>query len=517
MQGQVEDKIRVTPRGCPDFVVQWQHEQYLAVVNAVLREHGHAQRKYELVLIEDLVPQDHLLRKIQAILDTDFIRERTARFYSDRGRPAIDPVVLVKMELIAYLFGIRSDRRLVEEIRVNVAYRWFLGLGLTDPVPHFTTPGKNYSRRWKDSGLFEELFDHVVKQAIDAGYIDGRMIFTDSSHLKANANKRRIAKEGTKGVTLEDIARARERHLAARRAEREECAANDDTEDGLLAAVNADREAHGLKPLPERKEDPQPDLSVDEMTVSLTDPEAAMLRREGKPDGFHYLQHRTVDGRHGFILDVLVTSAAMTDAQVYPTCLSRVDRHGLKVEKVGVDAGYNTLEVLHLLSKRGIQAAVAHRRHPSPKELMGKWRFKYDASRDAYRCPAKQWLTYVTTNRDGYRVYRSDASVCASCPLLGQCTRSTTKQKVIHRHLYEHLREEAREFVKTDEGQRLAQRRRETVERSFADAKELHGLRYARYRGRKRVQHQCLVSALAQNLKKLALLESRRSSYALSA
>lgn len=481
----------------------------------MLRECAGVQSKYETVRLEDLVPQDHLLRKIQAILDTEFIRERTREYYSKRGRPAIDPVVLVKMELIAYLYGIRSDRRLVEEISVNVAYRWFLGLGLTDPVPHFTTPGKNYSRRWKDSGLFEELFDHVVGQAIAAGYIDGRMVFTDSSHLKANANKRRIAKDGAKGVSPEDIARARERHLAARRAEREAC---DSAEDDLLAAVNADREAHGLKPLPSLdEEEREPETLEENITASLTDPESAMLRREGKPDGFHYLQHRTVDGRCGFILDVFVTSAAMTDAQVYPTCLKRVDRFKLPIVQAGVDAGYNTLQNLHLLRQRRIQAAVAHHRHPGPKGLMGKWRFQYDASKGAYRCPGKQWLSYVTTTRDGYQVYRSDATVCTTCPLLSQCTRSATKQKVIHRHLYEHLREEAREFLKTELGQYLAQRRRETVERSFADAKELHGLRYARYRGRKRVQHQCLVSAMAQNLKKLALLESRRCSHALSA
>lgn len=473
----------------------------------MLRDRTSMQSQYEMVLLEDLVPQDHLLRKIQAILDTDFIRERTREYYSKRGRPAIDPVVLVKMELIAYLYGIRSDRRLVEEIRVNVAYRWFLGLKLTDPVPHFTTPGKNYSRRWKDSGLFEELFDHVVKQAIDAGYIDGRMVFTDSSHLKANANKRRIAKAGTPGVTPEDIARARERHLAARRAEREEC---DDAEDDLLEWVNADRVAHGIKPLPACAPKSKSDRDKKSLTVSLTDPESAMLRREGKPDGFHYLQHRTVDGRYNFILDVFVTSAAMTDAQVYPTCLRRIERFRLAVEQVGVDAGYNTLQNLHMLSKRGIQAAVAHRRHPAPKGLMGKWRFKYNASDDTYRCPARKKLSYVTTTRDGYRVYRSDPSICAQCPFLHRCTRSATKQKVIHRHLFEHLREEARQFLKTEAGQYLAQRRRETVERSFADAKELHGLRYARYRGRKRVQHQCLVSAMAQNLKKLALLESRR-------
>ena len=418
------------------------------------------------------------------------------------------------MELIAYLYGIRSDRRLVEEIRVNMAYRWFLNLSLTDPVPHFTTtPGKNYSRRWKDSGLFEELFDHVVMQAIKAGYIDGRAIFIDSSHLKANANKRSIAKDGAKGVTPEDIAQAPERHLAARQAEREEC---DTTEDDLLEAVNADRVAHGLKPLEAKETDeesgsePDPGPDEESITASLTDPESAMLRREGKPDGFHYLQHCSVDGRYNFVLDVYVTSAGIADAQALPTCLDRVDRFALSVEQAGLDAGYNTIRNLRVLSNWGIQAAVAHRRYPAPKGLVGKWRFKYDPEQDAYLCPAKNWLPYVTTTRDGQKVYRSDASICAQCPLLSKCTRSAKHQKLIHRHVYEHLREEAREFPKTETGEYLAQRRRETVERSFADSKELHGLRYARYRGRRRVQHQCLASALAQNLKKLVLLESRR-------
>lgn len=467
------------------------------------------QSAMEVVLIENLVPQDHLLRKIEAILDSAYIRERMAEFYSKRGRPAIDPVVLVKMELIAYLFGIRSDRRLIEEIQVNIAYRWFLGLSLTAPVPHFTTPGKNYARRWKDTGIFEELFDHVVMQAVKAGYIDGQVLFTDSSHLKANANKRYIAKEGTKGVTAEMIARARERHLVARATEREQC---DEAEDDILAAVNADRAARGLTPLPAVAAEPDCDPDGVQVTASLTDPEAAMLRREGKPDGFHYLQHRTVEGRHNFIVDVLVTSAGLTDGKVYPICLKRVERFCFEVKRVGLDAGYNTMYNLHLLFERGIQAAIAHRRHPAPEGLMGKWRFKYAPMEDVYLCPQKQRLQYATTTRDGYKVYRSDASICSQCPLLATCTRSAKQQKVIHRHLYEDLRDEVRAFLKTDEGQYLTQRRRETVERSFADAKELHGLRYARYRGRKRVQHQCLMSALAQNLKKLALLESRRLS-----
>lgn len=477
----------------------------------MLRNRTEIQSKYETVRIEDLVPQDHLLRKIEAVFDSGYVRERMSKYYSKRGRPGIDPVVLVKMELISYLFGIRSDRRLVEEIRVNLAYRWFLGLSMEDPVPHFTTPGKNYGRRWKETGIFEELFDHVVLQAVNAGYIDGQVLFTDSSHMKANANKRYIAKEGTKGVTPEIIAEARERHLASRAAERELC---ENAEDDILEAVNADRVARGLKPLPVVELESDPAQDEVKVTASVTDPEAAMLRREGKPDGFHYLQHRTVDGRHNFIVDVLVTSAAVTDGKVYPVCLQRLERFAFEVKQVGLDAGYNTTAILRILGERGIQAAIAHRRYPAPVGLMGKWRFRYDPMEDEYICPKKERLTYVTTNRQGYRVYRSSAETCSNCPLLMQCTRSAKHQKVIHRHLDEDLRDEARAFFKTDVGQYLAQRRRETVERSFADAKELHGLRYARYRGRRRVQHQCLMSALAQNLKKLALLESRLPSCA---
>jgi transposase len=478
----------------------------------MFRSRTEVQPSYEVVLLEDLVPQDHLLRKIQAILDTEFIREKTRPFYSDKGRPSVDPVVLFKMELIAYLYGIRSDRRLVEEIRVNVAYRWFLGLRLTDPVPHFTTLGKNYYRRWVHTDVYSEIFDYVVLQAVKAGYIDGQVLFTDSSHMKANANKRRIAKAGVKGVTPEMVAIARERHLAAREAEHELC---DDAEDDILTAVNADRQERGLKPLAALAE---PESEADKVTASVTDPESAMLRREGKPDGFHYLQHRTVEGRYNFVVDVLVTSAAVTDAKVYPVCLKRVlERFAFDVRAVGLDAGYNTAHICQLLHGLGIQAAIAHRTYPAPKGLMGKWRFRYNRDRDAYLCPAKQWLTYATTTREGYKVYRSDPAICRQCPLLSRCTRSAKGQKVIQRHLFEDYRDEVRAFLKTEFGQYLVQRRRETVERSFADSKELHCGRYARYRGRKRVQHQCTMSALAQNLKKLALLESRRSCRAFAA
>lgn len=167
--------------------------------------------------------------------------------------------------------------------------------------------------------------------------------------MKANANKRYIAKEGTKGVTPEMIADAQERHLAARAVEREQC---DEAEDHILAAVNA----AGL-----------PTGSTHCRHLS---------RKPSRNHTIHYLQHRTVEGRHDFVIDVFVTSAGMTDARVYPACLKRVDRFSFDVKQVGLDAGYSTMQILHALKEPSIQAAIAHRRHPSPKGLMGKWRFK---------------------------------------------------------------------------------------------------------------------------------------------
>ena len=148
----------------------------------------------ETVNIEDLVPQDHLLRKINETIDFSFIAEKCRPLYcQDNGRPCIDPVMLFKMLLIGYLYGIRSERRLIEEIRVNIAYRWFVGLSLTDPVPHHTIFSQNRRRRFQQSEIYQEIFDEIVLQAMQHGFIEGKQLFTDSTFLKANASKRLLS------------------------------------------------------------------------------------------------------------------------------------------------------------------------------------------------------------------------------------------------------------------------------------------------------------------------------------
>lgn len=146
--------------------------------------------------LEDLVPQDHLLRKIDRHIDFTFIYDIVEDVYcQDNGRPSIDPITLIKIPIIQYLFGIPSMRQTIREIQVNVAYRWFLGLSLTDPVPHFSTFGKNYKRRFESESLAEQIFSHILQQCFDAGVVDPKDIFIDGTHVKACANGRKYTNE----------------------------------------------------------------------------------------------------------------------------------------------------------------------------------------------------------------------------------------------------------------------------------------------------------------------------------
>jgi transposase len=162
----------------------------------MLKENNSAQQGLEVVYIENLVPQEHILRKIDKYIDFSFIRTLTKDLYcADNGRPAIDPVVLFKMLFIGYLFGIRSERQLVREIQVNIAYRWFLGFSLTDKIPSHSTISQNRITRFKETNIYQEIFDNIVFQSINKKLVDGKILYTDSTHLKANANKNKFTKE----------------------------------------------------------------------------------------------------------------------------------------------------------------------------------------------------------------------------------------------------------------------------------------------------------------------------------
>lgn len=256
----------------------------------MLRESSNKQTSLEFVSIEQLVPKDHLLRKIDRVIEFEFIREKVKDLYcADNGRPAIDPVVLFKMLFIGYLHGIRSERQLVRDIQVNVTYRWFLGFVLTDKIPDASTFSQNRRRRFSESIIYQEIFDEIVVQVISKKLINGRVLYTDSTHLKANANKHKFEKKQVETSTRSYM-------------------------DELEDAINADRKAHGKKALAKREEEP----SSREVKSSTTDPDSGYMVREGKPKGFFYLDHRTTCGKHNLITDTHVTAANVHDTIPYP-------------------------------------------------------------------------------------------------------------------------------------------------------------------------------------------------------
>ena len=313
----------------------------------------------EMVTLDSLVPTDHLLRKIDAVIDFSFIHDRVASLYcADNGRPALDPVMMFKALFLGYLSGVRSERQLIREIEVNVAYRWFLRLGLTEPVFNASTLSQNRRRRYNDSSVCQEIFDGIVEQAIAHGLVDGTVLYTDSTHLKANANKNRYDKAV--------VSKSRSDYWGA-----------------LDEAIEADRVAHDKKPLK-----PKPrQAATKESKISRTDPDSGYMVRDGKPKGFFYLDHRTVDAKMAIITDTYTTPANVHDSIPY---LKRLDRQrqrfDLDVQAVGLDAGYATAGIAKGLEERGIYGVTGYRRPTPPKPgMMAKKAFIYEAQRDGYR------------------------------------------------------------------------------------------------------------------------------------
>lgn len=459
--------------------------------------------KMELVMVENLVPGNHLLRKIDKVIDFSFINEICKPYYCENnGRPAIEPEILFRMLFIGYLYGIRSERRLVEEVQVNVAYRWFLGYDLEDKIPDVSVIWQNRLRRFNGTDIPQQIFDNIVRQAMKYGLVGGKVLYSDSTHLKANANKKKFTEREVQKETQDYIK-------------------------DLNKAINEDRALHGKKPLKfngdEQKEiddeekenyfDDDGDAGSGSVTgetkrikESTTDPESGFMHRDGKPKGFFYLDHRTVDAKANIITDVYVTPGNVNDVKPYIGRLkAQIEKFKFEVEKVGLDAGYNVSNICRQLHDLGIQAAMGKRRGVQQKGKYGKYKFVYLKEWDVYICPERNYLEYVTTNRNGYREYKCKNHRCATCPRREQCLTKKQKTKSLSRHVWEDFKDEAYVFTHTEEGKKIYARRKETVERSFADSKELFGLRYCKMRGLSKVAEQCLLTAAAQNMKKIAM------------
>lgn len=474
------------------------------------RETAKSREQIEMVSIDDLVPKDHLVRKLEAALDWSFIYEMVEDKYSeDNGRPSIDPVLLIKLPVIQYMFGLRSMRRTIVETDVNMAYRWFLGLDMQDSVPHFSTFGKNYSRRFKDTDLFEQIFQHILSECFKAGLVDANVVFVDSTHVKARANGKKYHDEVAKEQTLW-------------------------YEKELWDEIQKDREAHGKKPLKEQEngedeedEPPRPSgggklnkntskkkqarrKKEKHIKVSASDPDSGWFRKGEHKHVFAYNVQTACDA-NGVILGYSVHPGNENDGKTFPALLGKLEE--LPVEMVVGDTAYKTPAIAHLLKGKGIKLLSTYSCPKTKDGFFPKYEYVYDEYYDCYICPGNQLLSYATTNRDGYREYRSCGKICEHCPYLAQCTNSKDHIKTVTRHVWADDLEEAEENRYTLGIRDYYKLRKETIERDFGLAKELHGFRYTQEYGQARMEWKAALTYACMNLKKLARKRWKTSTF----
>ena len=429
----------------------------------------------EILNIEERIPNDHMLRKIDAAVDFTHIYDLVGEKYSsDKGRRSIDPVVVFKIVLIQHLYGIPSLRQTMREIDMNMAYRWFLGYNFSESVPHFATVSYAFAQRY-NSEIAEEVFAWILYEAESAGYLNPEAVFVDATHVKASANLRKICKKAIP--------------IAAKRYDEE-----------LRAEINTDREAHGKKPFDNYNDSPPP---TRETTISTTDPEAGLFHKGEHQKCFAYGAH-TVCERNNFILDVAVTPGNVHDSVAFDALYDRVSARFPEIEVVTMDAGYKTPWIAKRIFDDGRLPSLPYKR-PMTADYGHKWyEYVYDEYYDQIICPEYKTLNYATTNREGYREYKSKPYICERCPTRQQCTRSNSCQKTVTRHIWHDYLERAEDIRCSPRGKETYALRKETIERVFADAKEKHGMRYAHHRGLTRVTNWIRLKFAAMNLKKLA-------------
>lgn len=447
-----------------------------------------AEKKREQVqyfCMDDLVPKDHILRLVEDAIDWGFIYDLVEEKYSpDQGRPSMDPVTLIKIPVIQYLFGIRSMRQTIKEIQVNVAYRWFLGIDMMDPVPHFTTFGKNYTRRFKDTDLFEQIFERILEECFKHHLVDTKEVFVDATHVKASAN-----------INKKQQIRIREEALFY--------------EEQLKKEIDADRVAHGKKPLKDKDEPPQDGNGsggTKEIKGSTTDPESGWFHKGEHKQVFAYSVETACD-KNGWILGYTVDPGNQHDSRTFQGIYDKLKR--FDIEKIIMDAGYKTPAIAKLLLDDGIDPVFPYKRPMTKDGFFRKHEYVYDEYHDCYICPENKVLSYSTTNRDGYREYKSRSYQCANCPSLEKCTLSREHVKVVTRHVWEGYLETC-EDIRHSIGMRdLYQKRKETIERLFGTAKEAHGFRYTHMRGKAKMRMKVGMTYACINLKKLVKMMQR--------
>ncbi len=431
--------------------------------------------------LDDHVPADHLLRSIDRFVELTDIRRELAPYYSSIGRPSIDPELMIRMLLIGYCCGIRSERRLCDEVHLNLAYRWFCRLGLTDPVPDHSTFSKNRHGRFRDCDLLRKLFEATVRRCMAEGIVGGQGFAVDASMIRADAHRQ-------KGVANHEELKAED----TTRAVTEYLAVLDDAAFGAATEV-----------IPK--------------FISPTDPAARWTAAAGGPACYAYCDNYLIDVQHAVIVDVEATTAIrQAEVGAAQTMLTRTaERFGLWPERLIADTGYGSAAMLAwLVHEQGIEPHIPVFDKSTRKDgTFSRSNFTYDHDRDLYVCPAgkelmhyrRQFQTPRTgVDAEGLMRYRATKQDCGSCVLKERCCPKHDARKLL-RSIHEGARDMARDIAETD-AYVVSRRERKKVEMLFAHLKRILRLDRLRLRGPNGARDEFHLAAAAQNLRKLAKL-----------
>ena len=428
--------------------------------------------------LERHVPADNLLRSIDRFVDLSDIREHLRSFYSETGRPSVDPELMIRMLIIGYCMGIRSERRLCDEVHLNLAYRWFCRLGLEGAVPDHSTFSKNRHGRFRDSDLLRKLFETTVARCMAEGLVGGEGFAVDASLIRADVNRQHAV--------------GRHEHLPSEvtsHAIREYLAVLDDAAFGSATPV-----------VPKQ--------------LAVADPAARWTAASRERAFFAYSTNYLIDLDHSVIMDVEAT-ASIRQAEV--TAQRRMidrteERFGILPGRLAGDTGYGSADNLAWLVEKGIAPHVPVFDHSARRDgTFERADFSYDEDDDSYLCPGGKRLRQYNRNyakmrsgidKDGFRRYRARKADCDACPLKPQCCPNAPARRIM-RSIHESARDTARDIA-TSDAYVTSRRQRKKVEMLFAHLKRILKLDRLRLRGPNGAKDEFLLAATAQNLRKLA-------------
>jgi|SaaInlV_200m_DNA_2_1039689.scaffolds.fasta_scaffold22505_1 transposase len=430
-------------------------------------------QQLEIVCMDlgELIPENHLLKQISEKVSFEFIYDKVEHLYSDKGRPGIDPVVLMKMLIVGYLYGIKSERRLEEEVKLNIAYRWFCGLGLSDKIPDHSTFSQNRRRRFNDSTIFNEIFNEIVIQCISNDLVTGDDVVSDGTYIPANVSKK------SKLIVTQQVEKSTVSYMEALNKE--------------LSQMNGYKE-------------PVPRIIKKEVYKSTTDHDCGYIAQPNKK-GLGYLAEMSVDTTHGIITGVDVFPANTSESTII---LKHIERQiadtGISIKNLALDGGYDSGAVhrgLEILNIKGYSSLRNYHNNPMKKG------FEYNVVKDCFVCKCGKELhfhriAYKRTTQNYHRQYKIARKECNNCPHIEQCAVDKSAVRINASAYYPSFYANIKR-TETSEYKRLKRLRSIWAEGTFAALKREHKLSRTCKRGNSQVNEECLLAAIALNLKRI--------------